>query len=441
MICTGYSSDPASPPFQAKTSLSAESGSFSSALSSFADIAQSRRGSYVSGSSISSGFDQVHQKRNAYQLDPLQRLQQQKQEVAKEMLELERRKQQLEKSERLYKQQQQQIISKMSLNDDDSVEPASPAERPLDFDYFDEVRDAMQHQRKGMSAWEAIPGPKTYQQRIAADQLKSRMSQQSVVSSYAGSLYGQRTRPTSAYEEALESLEIEAKGRRTLACVKNATFTWRGYLTPKHYDSPTYASKVFVGGLPYDVTAEMLAMIFGRFGASVQLPPRGRGHAYLVFESEVQVHALLRNCEREDDGKFFMWVPSRRGKERKAQVIPWAIEDSDWLSPDCPPPSSLGTTSEHSSSGSRSQSVSSDASSNASTTSLIEDAPNAESPLFPDVLALQRSPQSDPSGFSKQNTVFVGALHGEITAEYLQKILSELFGPIVHVGIDTDKNR
>jgi len=36
--------------------------------------------------------------------------------------------------------------------------------------------------------------------------------------------------------------------------------------------------------------------------------------------------------------------------------------------------------------------------------------------------------------------VFVGALHGEITAEGLQKILSELFGPVAHVGIDTDKN-
>lgn len=36
-------------------------------------------------------------------------------------------------------------------------------------------------------------------------------------------------------------------------------------------------------------------------------------------------------------------------------------------------------------------------------------------------------------------TVFVGALHGQLTAEGLAKIMNDLFDGVVYVGIDTDK--
>ena len=38
-----------------------------------------------------------------------------------------------------------------------------------------------------------------------------------------------------------------------------------------------------------------------------------------------------------------------------------------------------------------------------------------------------------------ENTVFVGALHGEMTAHDLFVIMEELFGPVASVGLDTDK--
>ncbi|OQR70905.1 hypothetical protein BIW11_11325, partial [Tropilaelaps mercedesae] len=246
------------------------------------------------------------------------------------------------------------------------------------------------------------------------------------------------SRPPNPYEEALETIEREAKRRRTSAFQSDTEYFWRGTLTPRLYESPTYASKVFVGGLPYDVTSEMLAEIFGKFGASVQLPPRGRGHAYLVFDSELQVQALLNACENKGFGLFYYWVPARRGKNRKAQIIPWAIENSDWLASD----SDLALSSPSGSTSASSPTFGSDTSSNASSESTYEELLNFDlTPPSPQALSTPPRVQCDSNGGTKQNTVFVGGLHGEITAEGLQTILSELFGPIIHVGIDTDRNR
>lgn len=38
-------------------------------------------------------------------------------------------------------------------------------------------------------------------------------------------------------------------------------------------------------------------------------------------------------------------------------------------------------------------------------------------------------------------TVFVGALHGMISAETLSVIMNDLFGNVVYAGIDTDKHK
>lgn len=38
-----------------------------------------------------------------------------------------------------------------------------------------------------------------------------------------------------------------------------------------------------------------------------------------------------------------------------------------------------------------------------------------------------------------QKTVFVGALHGMLTAEGLCNIFNDLFGGVVYAGVDTDK--
>lgn len=40
-----------------------------------------------------------------------------------------------------------------------------------------------------------------------------------------------------------------------------------------------------------------------------------------------------------------------------------------------------------------------------------------------------------------QMTVFVGALHGMLTAEGLCNIFNDLFGGVVYAGVDTDKHK
>lgn len=98
-------------------------------------------------------------------------------------------------------------------------------------------------------------------------------------------------------------------------------------------------------------------------------------------------------------------MPSRRGKGRLAQVIPWALGDGEW------PP----TANANQSNGGNAE---------------------AEAPRQGE----RRGSSRHGRGVTRQNTVFVGALHGEITAEGLQMIFSELFGTVVYVGIDSDKN-
>ena len=47
---------------------------------------------------------------------------------------------------------------------------------------------------------------------------------------------------------------------------------------------------------------------------------------------------------------------------------------------------------------------------------------------------MQANPQLDP-----QKTIFVGALHGMLTAQGLANIFDDLFGGVVYAGVDTDK--
>jgi hypothetical protein len=46
-----------------------------------------------------------------------------------------------------------------------------------------------------------------------------------------------------------------------------------------------------------------------------------------------------------------------------------------------------------------------------------------------------------PCFLDTSKTVFVGALHGMMTATILGAIMEEQFGPVVYVGINTDKNK
>ena len=65
-----------------------------------------------------------------------------------------------------------------------------------------------------------------------------------------------------------QAIETAAKKYRCAAQVSEATCCWKGKLPPKQYKTPiVYSTKVFVGGLPWDISEDDLIKEFGVFGS------------------------------------------------------------------------------------------------------------------------------------------------------------------------------
>jgi len=187
-------------------------------------------------------------------------------------------------------------------------------------------------------------------------------------------------------------LENAARSYRSAATVHEANCTWSGQLPPRASGASTdlsYSSKVFLGGIPWDITEESLLQIFGQFGqVRVEWPGRDittppRGYLYITFESEESVKELLTRCTHDfsNGGSFYYYkISSNRMRSKEVQVIPWAIADSNFVR--CP------------------------------------------------------TVRLDPL-----KTVFVGALHGMMNAEGLAIVFNDLFGGVVYAGLDTDKHK
>ncbi|KAI6658553.1 Cytoplasmic polyadenylation element binding protein (CPEB) [Oopsacas minuta] len=167
--------------------------------------------------------------------------------------------------------------------------------------------------------------------------------------------------------------------------------TWSGVLPSRRYRNPVYSSKVFLGGVPWDITEEALLSTFKQFGPlCVEWPGKEtkhhrhppKGYVYLIFEHEKSVRLLLQLCTSEgpDSGEFYFKVSSRRMRNKEVQVIPWVQTDSNCVH---------------------------------------RSAPRLEF----------------------NTTIFVGGLHGLLTADALASVMDDLFGGVVYAGIDTDRHK
>ncbi|KAL5288927.1 CPEB1 family protein [Megaselia abdita] len=185
-------------------------------------------------------------------------------------------------------------------------------------------------------------------------------------------------------------LDRVARVHRYSASRFDATCTWRGSLPNRSHRIINYSPKVFLGGIPWDLNEQALIQIFKPFGqirvewpGKEQQAAQPKGYVYIIFESEKQVKALLSACILHDESSpnsanYYFKISSKRIKSKDVEVIPWILADSNFVK--------------------------------------------------------LSSQKLDPT-----KTVFVGALHGKLTAEALANIMNDLFEGVVYAGIDTDK--
>ncbi|KRZ53627.1 Cytoplasmic polyadenylation element-binding protein 1-A [Trichinella nativa] len=216
-------------------------------------------------------------------------------------------------------------------------------------------------------------------------------------------VYRNRAKMDSRFFRLVDTNNVDNAARiyRNAAALYEASCTWNGDVPPKVYTNPSYSCKVFVGGVPWDITEQSLICAFRQFGSvRVEWPGRearyarsamkpvtsnrGKGYVYMIFEQESSVHFLLQNCMRDysRDGEWYFKLNSRRmhaREVRQVQIIPWVIQDSNYVK-------------------------------------------------------TAGGERLDP-----QKTIFVGALHGMVTAEILATVMNDLFDGVVYAGIDTDK--
>lgn len=181
--------------------------------------------------------------------------------------------------------------------------------------------------------------------------------------------------------------------RNAASTERDPSYHWHGKLPVRLYKTASFSRKVFLGGVPWDITDMELQQAFMMYGSlfvlwpakdnqmasSSRTPPKG--YCYLIFDNENSVKSLVKNCSRDvnaNSGELYYKISSTKMKAKEVQVIPWCISDSQFTK--------------------------------------------------------QGSHRLDA-----KRTVFIGALHGMITAEALANIMNDLFGNVAFTALDTDK--
>lgn len=238
-------------------------------------------------------------------------------------------------------------------------------------------------------------------------------SSSSSASSPDSALYSEQQNRESFTSE--ESPKKRTSSRQGFMHRDNNNASWNGELPPRDYTSPTFSRKIFVGGVPWDITEAALKDSFGEFGScAVEWPGQearyrsgqsngapmnanlrnqskyagqaATGYVYMIFEDERAVASLLHECSQEigGAGEWYFKIRAQRSKSteiRQVQIIPWVTSDSMFCEDE----------------------------------TLLE------------------------TGIEPKRTVFVGALHGMMTAQVLHSIMEDCFGKVECVQLDTDK--
>uniref|UniRef100_A0A8D8M179 Cytoplasmic polyadenylation element-binding protein 1 n=1 Tax=Cacopsylla melanoneura TaxID=428564 RepID=A0A8D8M179_9HEMI len=195
------------------------------------------------------------------------------------------------------------------------------------------------------------------------------------------------------------TLDIAARHHRSSANSQVPTKTWEGVLPLRtSFTDEILSNKIFLGGVPWDTPEYLLLTVFSQFGpVKVEWPqgtpdsPTGpKGFAYLVYDSYTSAKSMLEHCAFDGNSYYYKIPSKKRGRDNHAsmvrnfkdvEVVPWAISDSNY------------------------------------------------------------SPHGHSTKLEPGKTIFVGALHGRLTAQALFNVMNDLFGDVVYAGIDTDKHK
>lgn len=115
-----------------------------------------------------------------------------------------------------------------------------------------------------------------------------------------------------------------------VAAVYDATCTWSGILPQRTSKPVGYSSKVFLGGVPWDVSEQLLIQTFKPFGTvNVEWPGKEKqasqpkGYVYIIFESEKNVKTLLQACTNDfpNGENWYFKIPSKRMKTKEVIIL------------------------------------------------------------------------------------------------------------------------
>ena len=145
---------------------------------------------------------------------------------------------------------------------------------------------------------------------------------------------------TAAYRACMtprdSDIERAASSYRSAATTERhvAVPRWEGTLRLAHPASVTYSRKVFLGGVPWDITDSELAGAFAELGKLEIVWPQHRernrsrssrcaqprGYCYLIFQEEGQVKELLAHCQRRADDTTYFRISNVRAADKEVQV-------------------------------------------------------------------------------------------------------------------------
>ncbi|VDK86449.1 unnamed protein product [Litomosoides sigmodontis] len=185
------------------------------------------------------------------------------------------------------------------------------------------------------------------------------------------------------------SAKMETSDRRNLSRNPGVPSTPEAYFIMDE-SFEIFARKVFVGGLPIDVTEDEITSTFSQFGPVLvdwpRRPDNGvkersavrymTGYVFLVFEDERSVQLLVSRCHKEDE-KYYLFVSSPTMRDKPVQVRPWRLNDMEFM--------------------------------------LREDMP-----------------------LNPRRTIFIGGVPRPTKAKELARVLDHLYGSVCYVGIDID---